>query len=66
MALKAGFALLILSPSSVDRIVLYTVILHLAQLLVQVGFGALWLVTGQVDVTGLFGSSGPEKRTSPR
>ena len=48
LALKAGFALLVLSPKSVDLIVVYTVILHLAQLAVQVGFGALWLVTGQV------------------
>ncbi|MEE2785928.1 MAG: lysylphosphatidylglycerol synthase transmembrane domain-containing protein [Myxococcota bacterium] len=58
MALKAGFALLIMSPGSVERIVLYTVILHLAQLVVQVGFGALWLLTGQVDISGVFGRTG--------
>lgn len=50
LALKGGFALLVLAPSSVENIALYTVMLHVAQLLVQVGFGAVWLATGQVQL----------------
>lgn len=53
LALKGGFALLVLAPSSVENITLYTVMLHVAQLLVQVGFGAIWLLTGQVRLGGL-------------
>jgi len=48
LALKGGFALLVLSPESTENVALYTVMLHVAQLLVQVGFGAIWLLTGQV------------------
>ncbi len=50
LALKGGFALLVLRPESMENVALYTVMLHVAQLVVQVGFGALWLVTGQVTL----------------
>lgn len=53
LALKGGFALLVLEPTSVENVTLYTVMLHVAQLLVQVGFGAVCLITGQVSLAGL-------------
>lgn len=53
LALKGGFALLVLRPESLENVALYTVMLHVAQLVVQVGFGAVWLVTGQVRLGSL-------------
>ena len=53
LALKGGFALLVLSPSSLENAALYTIMLHVSQLVIQVGFGAVWLVTGQVRLGGL-------------
>jgi hypothetical protein len=50
LALKGGFALLVLAPESQANIALYTVMLHVTQLLVQVVFGAAFLLTGQVDM----------------
>lgn len=50
LALKGGFALLVLAPESVANIALYTVMLHVTQLLVQVAFGAAFLLTGRVDM----------------
>lgn len=50
LALKGGFALLVLSESSQANIALYTVMLHVTQLLVQVAFGAVFLLTGQISM----------------
>ncbi len=58
LALKGGFALLVLSPSSMENVALYTIMLHVAQLVVQVGFGALWLITGQVRLGRLVEAGG--------
>jgi len=48
LALTAGFGLLVLAPESRENIMVYTLVLHVAQLGVQVGWGALWLAAGQV------------------
>ncbi len=48
LALTAGFALLVLGPESRENVMLYTLVLHVAQLGVQVGWGALALMSGQV------------------
>lgn len=48
LALTAGFALLVLAPESRENVMLYTLVLHVAQLGVQVGWGALALMSGQV------------------
>ena len=48
LALQAGFALLIIPDSSLPLITVYAVVLHVAQLCVQVGFGVLFL--NQVSV----------------
>ena len=53
LAMKGGFALLVLAPSSEANIALYTVMLHVAQLLVQVSFGAVFLLTGQISLAEL-------------
>ena len=53
LALKGGFALLVLEPASVENITLYTIMLHVAQLGVQVSFGAIFLLTGQVRIADL-------------
>ena len=50
LALKGGFALLILSETIRANIALYTVMLHVTQLLVQVSFGAVFLLGGRVDM----------------
>lgn len=57
LALKGGFALLVLAPESMANITLYTLMLHVTQLVVQVGFGAVWLLTGQVRLGGLVEAS---------
>lgn len=57
VALKGGFALLVLAPESRENIALYTLMLHATQLAVQVGFGAVWLVTGQVRLGRLVEAS---------
>ncbi len=54
LALKGGFALLVLSEESKGNIALYTVMLHITQMLVIVGFGAVFLLTGQVDMRTAF------------
>ncbi len=48
LAMAGGFSLLVLSPGSTENIALYTIMLHTTQLLVQVGFGAVFLLTGQI------------------
>lgn len=58
LALKGGFALLVLSPSSMENVALYTIMLHVTQLAIQVGFGALWLITGQVRLGRLVEAGG--------
>ena len=52
-ALKGGFALLVLSNESRGNITVYILLLHAAQLLVQVGFGALYLLLGAVKLSDL-------------
>lgn len=61
VALAGGFSLLVLAPTSLENVALYTIMLHVAQLVVQVGFGAIWLVTGQVRLGRLVeaGADGP-------
>ena len=49
LALKAGFAL-ILSEASMALISVYAIVLHVAQLFVQVGFGVVFL-PGSTSVT---------------
>lgn len=51
LALKGGFALLVLAPESLENVALYTIMLHVVQLGVQVGAGALVLMTGAVDLS---------------
>ncbi len=51
LALKGGFALLVLAPESLENVALYTIMLHVVQLAVQVGAGALVLMTGAVDLS---------------
>jgi len=58
LALQAGFALLVLAPTSLENVVLYTLVLHAAQLVVQVGCGALWLFSGQVRFGDLLAHDG--------
>lgn len=65
VALKGGFALLVLAPASRENIALYTLMLHATQLLVQVGFGAVWLVTGQVRLGRLVEASEAGAATAP-
>ena len=48
LAMKAGFALLVVSDQSVANITLYTIMLHVTQVLVQVAFGAGYVLTGRV------------------
>jgi uncharacterized protein (TIRG00374 family) len=52
-ALKGGFALLVLSEDSQANIALYIIILHVAQLFVQVSFGAVYLIAGKVRFADL-------------
>jgi len=52
-ALKGGFALLLLAPESVANITVYILMLHLAQLVVQVGFGAACILLGFVKLSDL-------------
>ena len=51
-ALKGGFALLVLSSESRENITVY-ILLQAAQLLVQVGFGALYLIFGAIRLSDL-------------
>ncbi len=50
LALKGGFALLVLAPESLENVALYTIMLHVVQLGVQVGAGALVLASGRVSL----------------
>lgn len=49
LALKAGFSLVALSADSASRIAVYIIVLHVIQLFIQVSFGAIYLLTGQID-----------------
>lgn len=49
LAVKASFALLLLSPESRAQIVVFTIVLHVAQVGVQLLFGLAVLVTGEID-----------------
>jgi glycosyltransferase 2 family protein len=50
LALKGGFALLVLAPESLANVPLYTIMLHAAQLGVQVTWGAIFLISGRVQL----------------
>lgn len=50
LAMKAGFALLIVSDESLANVTLYTIMLHVTQVLVQVAFGAGYVLTGRVQL----------------
>ncbi|MCA9542952.1 MAG: flippase-like domain-containing protein [Myxococcales bacterium] len=56
LAMTAGFSLLVLSPDSLENVALYTLMLHVIQLLVQVSVGAGWLLTGRVDLAAAIAS----------
>ncbi len=58
LAMKGGFALLILAPSSMANITLYTVMLHISQLVIQVSFGAVFLLSGQIRLSDLGAAGG--------
>jgi uncharacterized protein (TIRG00374 family) len=53
LAVKASFALLVLSDESRAMIVVFTIVLHVAQVGVQMLFGWLVLLTGEVDFAKL-------------
>lgn len=48
LAVSASFALLVLAPSSRDNIVVFTLVLHLSQVVVQLVFGLAWMLGGHV------------------
>ncbi len=60
LAMTAGFSLLVLAPTSLENVAVYTVLLHVIQVLVQVGVGAAWLLTGKVDLAGAMASGGTD------
>lgn len=60
LALKAGFALLILSGDSMALISVYAVVLHVAQLVVQVGFGVACLPQAPLNLSSSL-ASGSER-----
>ena len=62
-ALKGGFALLLLSEESQANIPLYIIILHVAQLLVQVSFGAVYLISGKVRFADLVPKANKPEQT---
>ena len=49
LAVKASFAMLVLSDESRSMIIVFTLVLHVAQVGVQMLFGLLVLLTGEVD-----------------
>ncbi len=51
LAMQAGFSLLILAPESLANVGLYTLILHVIQLLVQLFFGLFFLMSGQIRLS---------------
>lgn len=53
LALAAGFSLLALQPASRENVVLYTVMLHSVQLIVQVVVGVAFLLAGRVRFRGM-------------
>lgn len=48
LAAKGGFSLLVLAPDSLANATLYTVLLHVSQVAVQMIWGGAYLLTGQV------------------
>ena len=52
ISLAAGFSLLVLSPESQGNITLYTIMLHVTQLVVQVAFGLPYLLLPHRRLTG--------------
>ena len=55
LALAAGFSLLLLSPESQGNITLYTIMLHVSQLVVQVACGVPYLLMPHRRLTGAVG-----------
>lgn len=62
LAVAAGFSLLILSPASLENVALFTILLHVVQLVVQVSFGAVFLLTGQVRLGQIMAAGVDEER----
>lgn len=60
-ALSVGFSLLVLAPSSAENITLYTLVLHVIQLVVQVLMGAAFLITGKVQLRRALDASAPHE-----
>lgn len=54
LALKAGFALLIIPDSALPLITVYAVVLHICQLFIQVGYGIIFLHNIPVGLKGIF------------
>lgn len=57
LALKAGFALLIIPDTALPLITVYAVVLHICQLFVQVGYGIIFLQNVPVGLSGILGRS---------
>ena len=57
LAIKAGLSLLVLSPESVANSTVYILVLHGTQFIIQVLFGAVFVVSGQIDLRSLRGGS---------
>ncbi|MEZ4471775.1 MAG: lysylphosphatidylglycerol synthase domain-containing protein, partial [bacterium] len=51
LAIKASFALLVLAPESRENIVVFTVVLHVSQVAVQLLFGLVFLLGGKVRLS---------------
>lgn len=51
LALQAGFSLLVLAPESLENVTLYTIMLHVTQLIVQVAFGVIWMFLGKIRLS---------------
>jgi hypothetical protein len=56
LALQAGFSLLVLAPDSLANATLYTIMLHVTQLVVQVVFGVGFMAAGKVRVSQVAGA----------
>ncbi|MBU0552901.1 flippase-like domain-containing protein [Myxococcota bacterium] len=54
VAMKAGFSLLVLSAESEALIPVYIITLHVLQVLIQVSFGAIFFLTGDIRIVDLF------------
>lgn len=62
LALAAGFSLLLLSPESQGNITLFTIMLHVSQLVAQVVVGLPYLILPHARITNAVTSPAPEDR----